>query len=205
MTHEFLLLVYEFFKTGLFAVGGGLATVPFLKRMAETYYEKYGWFSVRELTDMIAVSESTPGPIGVNMATYAGFRAGFPHGGVPTGFLGGVLATLALVAPSVIVILIVSRFLQKFKTNALVEGAFYGIRPCSTSLIAAAMLDVLLLSCFEFGAGAHSFLNLTFPTAARLPSLAFYFLLIPFAARFQKVHPAVFIAVGALAGILLKL
>ena len=72
----FIQLLYEFCKTGLFAVGGGMATVPFLKDIARNY----PWFTETELLDMIAISESTPGPIGVNMATYAGFRAGGPLG-----------------------------------------------------------------------------------------------------------------------------
>ena len=91
---EQLTLIGEFFKTGLFAVGGGLATLPFLSRMGEIY----GWFTKEELANMIAVSESTPGPIGVNMATYVGFSTA----GVP----GAVVATLGLITPSVIIILI---------------------------------------------------------------------------------------------------
>ena len=86
---EFIRLCIEFFKTGLFAVGGGLASIPFLKEMAV----KYGWFTIEDLTTMIAVSESTPGPIGVNMATYVGFHM--------YGLAGGIAATLSLVAPSI--------------------------------------------------------------------------------------------------------
>ena len=85
---NFLLLMYEFFKTGLFAVGGGLATIPFLQKMSEHHPE---WFTAAELADMIAVAESTPGPIGVNMATFAGYRT--------AGIFGAVAATLALVLP----------------------------------------------------------------------------------------------------------
>ena len=88
----YLRLFYEFFKTGLFAIGGGLATLPFLSDMAD----RTGWFTQAQLADMLAVSESTPGPVGVNMATYVGFETG--------GILGAVVATLGLVAPSVIVI-----------------------------------------------------------------------------------------------------
>ena len=84
----YLQLFVEFFKTGLLAVGGGLATLPFLKEIAQTY----SWFSVSQLTDMIAISESTPGPIGINMSTYAGFHAA----GIP----GAIVSTLSLVLPS---------------------------------------------------------------------------------------------------------
>ena len=197
---EFLTLVYEFFKTGLFAVGGGLATIPFLKEIAE----KYGWFSVSELTDMIAVSESTPGPIGVNMATYAGYNMGYESGGILLGILGGILATLALITPSIIIILIVAKFLEKFKTNKLVDGAFYGIRPCSASLVAAAMFQVLLLSVFS-GEGAKILGFITLPQTINYVGIIFFVLMIPAVIKLKKVHPIVFIAVGALVGIIFKL
>ncbi len=205
---EFLLLMFEFFKTGLFAIGGGLATIPFLKQIAE----KYDWFTVPELTDMIAVSESTPGPIGVNMATYAGFNMGssVTNGfwSVLTGVLGGIAATLSLVAPSIIVIIIVAKFLEKFKSNKLVDDAFYGIRPCSAALIATAMLDVLLLSVFSSQTNAVKLfgaLTLNLPQSVNFAALIFFAVMIPFAAKFKKVHPIVFIAVGAVVGIVLKL
>lgn len=202
---EFLILIFEFFKTGLFAVGGGLATIPFLKQIAEKYYGAYGWFSVPELTDMIAVSESTPGPIGVNMATYAGFNMGYSNGGILMGILGGIAATLALITPSIIIILIVAKFLEKFKSNRLVDGAFYGIRPCSASLVAAAMLDVLIMSVFS-GTSAQKLLGfITLPGTVNYIGIAFFVILIPFVVKLKKVHPIVFIAVGALAGIVFRL
>ncbi len=110
----YLQLYFEFFKTGLFAVGGGMATLPFLHDMAE----RTGWFTAAQLTDMVAVSESTPGPIGVNMASYVGFTTA----GIP----GAILATLGLITPSIIVILIIAAFLRSFRENHYVNGAFYG-------------------------------------------------------------------------------
>ncbi len=210
---EFLILIVEFFKTGLFAVGGGLATIPFLKQMAERYYETYGWFSVPELTDMIAVSESTPGPIGVNMATYAGFNMGYANGGdggilgILTGVLGGIAATLALITPSIIIILIVAKFLERFKSNKLVDGAFYGIRPCSAALIAAAMLDVLLMSVFSEATKAVNLgsLAIDVPQTVNLVGIAFFAIMIPIVIKFKKLHPIVFIAIGAVVGVVLKL
>ncbi len=202
---EFLILIYEFFKTGLFAVGGGLATIPFLKNIAEKYYELYGWFSVPELTDMIAVSESTPGPIGVNMATYAGFNIGYSNGGILMGILGGIAATLALIAPSIIIILIVAKFLERFKSNKLVDGAFYGIRPCSAALIAAAMLDVLLMSVFSGESANKLFGLIALPETVSFIGIAFFAIMIPLVIKLKKVHPIVFIAVGAVAGIIFKL
>ena len=128
----YLKLVWEFFKTGLFAVGGGMATLPFLKAIGEST----GWYSYSDLMNMLAVSESTPSPIGINMATYVGFTAG--------GLIGGVLATLGEVAPSIIVILIVAAMLKKFRDSKLVNNAFYGLRPASTGLIGAACVAVVL-------------------------------------------------------------
>jgi chromate transporter len=130
----YLQLFYEFFKTGLFAVGGGMATLPFLSAIAE----KTGWFTQGMLADMVAVSESTPGPIGVNMATYVGFTTA----GVP----GAIVATLGLITPSVVIILIIARFLKSFRDNKYVDAAFYGLRPCSVALIAAAGMSVVAMS-----------------------------------------------------------
>ena len=136
----YLQLFYEFFKTGLFAVGGGLATLPFLYDMAD----RTGWFTRPQLADMLAVSESTPGPIGVNMATYVGF--------VTRGIPGAIISTLGLVTPSVIVILIIAAFLKAFRHNRYVEAAFYGLRPASTAMVAAAGLSVVAITLLNTGA-----------------------------------------------------
>ena len=143
----FLRLFYEFFKTGLFAIGGGLATLPFLSDMAE----KTGWFTQEDLANMVAISESTPGPIGVNMATYVGYTTG-GQSGVPLGnIIGAVIATLGLIAPSIIVILIIFKILQIFKDNRYVKAAFYALRPASTGMIAAAGISVVEISLFHLG------------------------------------------------------
>ncbi len=133
----YLRLFWEFFKTGLFAVGGGMATLPFMYDISD----KTGWFTHSMLADMVAVSESTPGPIGVNMATYVGFVTG----GVP----GAVVATVGLVTPSVIVILLIARVLKAFRENQYVDAGFYGLRPCSIGLIAAAGVLVIKLALFN--------------------------------------------------------
>ena len=130
----FLRLFWEFFKTGLFAVGGGMATLPFLYDMST----RTGWFTQEKLADMIAVSESTPGPIGVNMATYVGFETA----GVP----GAVTATLGLICPSIMIILVIARMLKAFRKSRTVDAVFYGLRPCSIALIAAAGLLVARIS-----------------------------------------------------------
>lgn len=133
----YLILIFEFLIIGTFSVGGGLATLPYLYSLAE----RYTWFNKTTLIDMIAISESTPGPIGINMATFAGYKAG----GIP----GGILASIAVVVTGTIFMLIVSKFLDKFKNHILLKKAFYGIRPMVAALIAYAgyeMFKITILS-----------------------------------------------------------
>nr|MCR4935345.1 chromate transporter [Oscillospiraceae bacterium] len=139
-----LSLYWEFFKTGLFAVGGGMATIPFLQEMGL----RTGWFSPAALADMLAVSESTPGPIGINMATYVGYTVG----GVP----GGLVATLGEITPSVLIVLLIAAALRAFRNSRTVERAFYGMRPASLGLIAAAGLGVMRLCLLDEEAFAAS-------------------------------------------------
>ncbi len=137
---EFILLCWEYFKTGLFAIGGGYATIPFLREMSM----KYGWFTLSQLTTMLAVSESTPGPIGVNMATYVGYSMF----GIP----GAIAATLSLVAPSIIVVCIIAHMLTKFKELEVVQGVFMGLRPAVVGFILSAVISIFLVSLFDVGA-----------------------------------------------------
>ena len=188
-----LQLFIEFFKAGLFAVGGGMATIPFLYDISD----KTGWFTHAELTNMIAISESTPGPIGINMATYVGFTSG----GVP----GSIISTLGLITPSIIVILIIAGFLKAFKDNKYVQSAFYGLRPASTGLIAAAGLSVAAMVVLDKAAFAAtgSILYLV-----NLPSIVLMLVLYYFTAKCKKtkgLHAAAFIAASAVIGIVLNL
>ena len=116
-------LFLEFFKIGLFALGGGMVTVPFLFELSD----KYSWFTSQELIDMIAVSESSPGPIGVNMATYAGFMT--------SGILGGLVATLGLVLPSLIIIVLIAKVLEKYKDSDFFKRLMFAIHPAVIALI----------------------------------------------------------------------
>ena len=186
----YLRLFFEFFKTGLFAVGGGMATLPFLYDMAD----KTHWFTSAQLADMIAVSESTPGPIGVNMATYVGFTT--------AGFWGGLIATLALVTPSVIIIVIISYFLKAFRENKYVDAAFYGLRPASTGLIAAAGMTVVSITLLQMDLFKDSgnILNL-FNWKSLLLAVIIY-VLTNHIKQTQKLHPVFFIAGSAIVGIL---
>ncbi len=195
----YLSLFYEFFKTGLFAIGGGMATVPFLYNLAD----KTGWFTASELTDMIAVSESTPGSIGINMACYVGFTS--------AGILGSLVAALGLVAPSLIIILIIAGFLEKFRTNKYVDACFYGIRPASTGLIAASAALILGETVLNLGLiKQKSGLG---EIAASISEIADFKLIALAALVFaltkikplKKLHPIVFIAFSAIIGIVFKL
>lgn len=187
----FLKLFYEFFKIGLFAVGGGPATIPFLQDLARS---DYGWFNEDQLGVMVAIAESTPGPIGVNMATYAGYNAGFGEFGVLGGILGGMVATLGLVTPSVIVIILVAGFLKAFKENAYVKGAFSGIRPVVTALVLFAVYGIIKPIFYANGEFA-------------IPVIAISVVVfgLMFIKKLKKLHPAFWLALGAVAGILLKL
>ena len=202
----FLRLFFEFFQTGLFSVGGGLATIPFLQHMGETT----GWFTNQELTTMIAVSESTPGPMGVNMATYVGYHMGCstvlgPAGGI----LGAVIATLGLVAPSIIVILIIARFLQKFRHSRLVEAAFSGLRPASTALIVVAGLSVAISVFFLHQTGGHQvgpnqYVPVYQPVNWRAVLLAAAVFVCMKWTPLKKLHPICFIAAAAVVGVIFQ-
>lgn len=180
----YLLLFWEFFKTGLFSVGGGLATIPFLMEMSD----KYGWFSAEELSNMIAVSESTPGPIGINMATYVGFAT--------CGVTGALVATAALVLPSLVIIMIIAGFLEKFRENRLVKDTFYCLRPAVIGMLCVAltsMISPLLINLA--GTGFFEIFN--------IKALVLFGLLLFGILKFKK-HPIIYIAIGAVVGIVLK-
>lgn len=189
----YLQIFLEFFKTGLFAVGGGMATIPFLYDLSD----KTGWFTHQDLANMIAVSESTPGPIGVNMATYVGFLTGMNNGGIGNALLGSVTATLGLVAPSLIVILIVAAVLKSFRDNKYVNRAFYGLRPASTGLIAAAGISVAVSNLFDLQAAAINYKGWILAILL--------WILTNKVKQTKKLHPIVFIGFSALVGVLFSM
>ena len=197
----YLRLFYEFFKTGLFAVGGGMATIPFLYNMADAT----GWFTRMDVDNMIAVGESTPGPIGVNMATYVGYLTGMSEGGLPFALLGAVVATLGLITPSIIVILIIASFLKSFRNNRYVESTFYGLRPASTGLIAAAGLSVAMANLFYMEIAAISKWSDIFnPALVNWKAWALAAVLWVLTNRVKqtkKLHPIMFILAAAVVGI----
>ncbi len=192
----YLQLFWEFFKTGLFAVGGGMATIPFLYDMSDAT----DWFTHNDLANMIAVGESTPGPIGVNMATYVGFVTGMNDSGTLAAILGAIIATLGLITPSVIIILIVAAILQSFRNNKYVDHAFYGLRPASTGLIAAAGLSVLYANMFTGGKIALALFNWKGLVLAII-----LWLLTNVVKKTKGWHPIVFIGISAVCGILFSM
>ncbi|MEG1178947.1 MAG: chromate transporter [Oscillospiraceae bacterium] len=189
---ELLIMCLEFIKTGLFSIGGGLATIPFLFDMSKNHPH---WFSSSELADMIAVSESTPGPVGINMATFAGFKI--------AGFGGAILATLSLVLPSFLIILIIAKFLGKYNDNKYVKAVFGGIKPAAAGLIAAAAYSVFQIAVFTDTISSFSDI---------LPNIhvgnLIIFIVVLTLLQFKKVkkiHPIFFIIISAFIGVAFNL
>ena len=183
----YLRLFWEFFKTGLFSVGGGMATLPFLSDIGQTT----GWYTQAQLMDMLAVSESTPGPIGINMATYVGFTVA----GIP----GALVATLGEITPCVTVILVIAMLLKNFRHNRYVEAAFYGLRPASTGLIAAAGVGVVMEVLVHVTASPAFAVVFDWKGIALAAVLL---VLTNFVKGVKGLHPIAFIAASAVVGVL---
>lgn len=183
----YIELFANFFMTGLFSVGGGLATLPFLYDMSD----RTGWFSHADIANMLAISESTPGAIGINMASYAGYTVA----GIP----GDIAAAAGLVTPGIIVIVIIARLLDKFRSNKYVDWAFYGLRAASIGLIAAAGASVIRVTMLngEISAASGSFFSALNIKAIILAALIFVLM-----KKFKKIHPVYFIAASALIGVI---
>ena len=167
-------LFYEFFLIGLMAIGGGLVTIPFLVNLSETR----AWFSLAELTDMIAISESTPGPIGVNMATFVGYKTG--------GILGGIVATFGLTLPSFLILLLFSKYVMQYKTCTTFQNVLFGIRPAALALILYAGVVIAKLSITNW----------------KIAGFTVDFFILQY---FFKKSPILYIILGALVGIIFRL
>lgn len=193
----YLRLFFEFFKTGLFAVGGGMATLPFLKIMGEST----GWFTQTDLMNMLAVSESTPGPVGINMATYVGFTT--------AGLTGSIVATIGEVTPSIVIIMVIAAMLAKFRDSKYVANAFYGLRPASTGLIGAAGAGVVLqvFAGISSSSGNSIFTKYSGGGAISIKAVilaAVIFVLSRYVKQTKNLHPIVFIAISAVVGVVFK-
>ena len=182
----FLMLFLEFFKIGLLSVGGGLATLPYLRELAIRYPT---WFTEIDLMDMIAISQSTPGAMGVNLATYAGFKT--------AGISGGIIAVLGIVVPAIIVITIIATILEKFKNSKTVNAAFYGIRPAVTALILSSCIGIMKTSLFLVDSKS------TVGYSTNIPAVVVFTILFIGMIKFKK-HPIVYIALAALSGIIMS-
>lgn len=181
----YLLLFWEYLKIGLFSVGGGLASLPFLFDLSE----KYGWFTAQELADMIAIAESTPGPIAINMATYVGYTT--------AGVAGSLLASIAMVLPPLVISLLICRLLSRYAATDWLERVFWGLRPAVAGLICAVCLSLIDLAlAAQLDAGMFAGVN--------GKALVLFALFLPAVFYFKK-HPALYIAIGAICGVALKL
>lgn len=186
-----LNLFYEFFKVGLFAVGGGLATLPFLYALSA----KSGWFTSTDVANMIAVAESTPGAIGVNMATFAGF--------ITAGAQGAAAATLGLILPSIVVVLLVANLLENFHENVVVKDAFYGLRPASIALLCAAGVKVFAAAMLSFDKFCAPVSFSALASALNWKAIVFGVILYTAQKRLKWSFVS-FIALSAAAGIIFK-
>ena len=201
-------LFLEFFKVGICAFGGGLATIPFLEELSTTR----GWYTLDQLADMIAISESTPGAIGINMSTYVGYIVGSTSfgGNLFMGFIGGLIATLGLVTPSIIIILIICQFLKKFRESKVVNWAFYGLRAASFGLVCNAAYSIIKISIINIDAFkgvnkesfwpslGEAFVNF-FDYKCLILAVVMGFLIFKF-----KKHPIIYIVIAAIIGIIFK-
>ena len=178
-------LFFEFFRIGFIAVGGGPATLPYLMELTD----RTDWFTMEELTNMIAVSESTPGPLGLNMATYAGFRT--------LGTFGGAVSSLGLAIPSIIVISIIAEYFSRMNENKKVQAAFRMIRPAVTAIIAASVTRICQVSLFRFTEGGWS------PAFSSMALCAVIFGLLQ-VKKLKKFHPSLWFLVGAVIGLVFR-
>jgi len=181
-------LFVEFFKTGLFAIGGGLATLPFLSKMSE----KFGWFSSQELVDMIAISESTPGPIGINMATYVGYKM--------AGLVGGITTVIGEVTPSVIIICLIAHYYMKFSDHPMVKAGFYGIRPAVAGLIGAAGFEIAKVSLFNLN---KYLMTSNLIDILNIKAIVLFGLTLFLLNKYKK-HPIYYILGAAVVGVIFK-
>lgn len=187
---SFLTLFLTFFKIGAFTFGGGYAMLPLIQEEVL----RHGWVAESDLINFIAVSESTPGPFAINMATYIGSQVGGEHG-VWGSIFGSFCATLGVVMPSFIVILIVARFYEKYKQSRIVKGCMSGLKPAVVGLIGAAILSVVAEVLFPLGLSLSAFANPSIYVSLGIFSLTVTL------AFWKKVHPIWLILLSAGLGI----
>ncbi|MBQ9885526.1 MAG: chromate transporter, partial [Lachnospiraceae bacterium] len=176
-------LFLTFLKIGTFTFGGGYAMLPLI----QSEVEHHGWLTQAEVVDFIAVSESTPGPLAINMATFVGIRTG--------GVFGAVCATLGVVLPSFVIILIVAKFYERFRKSCAVDGVMYGLRPAVIGLIGSAFLSVGMTVFFPNGLQTAVFSGAGFWLSLGIFALGAVL-------AFKKLHPIAIIGISAVIGII---
>lgn len=189
----FFELFITFFKIGLFTFGGGYAMLPLIQEEVLAH----GWVTETEVVNFIAVAESTPGPFAINMSTYVGSILGGQALGVIGSVLGAACATLGVVLPSFIIILIIARCYEAFKKNKIVKGAMSGLKPAVIGLIGAAVLTIAQSALFvadSSGAIVYDFTSYAFFCAIGIFAVMAVL-------AFKKVHPILLIVMSAVAGI----
>ena len=170
----YLLLIIEFFKIGLFSFGGGYATIPFLYQIAHTHH----WYSIQELTQMVAIASITPGPVGINVATYAGIKS--------AGILGSALATISEMLPSLFLVIIVSKLLKKFSNNFYVKSLIETLKPISCALLVSVAVGLIK------------------PHLSDIKALILLALLIIFSGKSKK-DPIIFMLIAGITGIIIRI
>lgn len=175
-------LFLAFLKIGAFTFGGGYAMIAMIQAEAE----RQGWLTQEELVDFVALSESTPGPLAVNMATFVGIRTG--------GILGAIIATLGIVLPSFIIILIIAKCFEKYKKSKAVGGIMSGLKPAVVGMIGAAFISVARTVFFPAGLSVSVFSSASFWVFLGLFAVTA-------ALAFKKVHPINVILLSAVIGI----
>ena len=194
----YLLLFAEFFKIGLFSLGGGYATLPFLYHMSETY----GWFTGEELSRMLAVSSITPGPVGMNVATFAGFKTG--------GILGSIIATMAIMIPSFAIVILISKILKKFRDNFYIQSALYALRPATAAMIGAVGVRLFLGSIvpsipkgFRGFSGIFSDVFSKIGEFVDIKAFALFLFLFILSLKLKR-DPLIYLLIGAVFGVILN-
>ncbi|MBR2985982.1 MAG: chromate transporter [Clostridia bacterium] len=196
----YLYLFWEYFKIGLFTIGGGYAMLPMVIQVVQ----KHGWLTSDQLYNFIGVAESTPGPFAINLATFVGTTVGNAQYGFWGGVLGAVVATFAVVLPSLIIIVIVSKVLERFKTSKVVQGVLYGIRPVVVGLILSAMIGIALnvvlpnVKLTDLGSASVTPFNWV-----SLVLMCAFFPLSRIKIKGKKLHPIFMILLSAGLGVLL--
>ena len=190
----FLELFWTFFKIGLFTFGGGYAMLPLIQEQVVAHE----WLSEEAIVNFIAVSESTPGPFAINIATYVGSQVGGAEfGGLGFTFLGSACATLGVVLPSFIIILLVAKFYQQFKNSNTVKGLMTGLKPAAIGLIASAVVSMALTVFIPSGFSFSIFKGIEFYISAAIFALCTFLVLI----KRKKIPPVLIICIAAVLGI----